>query len=114
MEKGLHTNSWRKQLTKKQVREGGLAFMHGWNLLSIICDFVVKTVIFIECFTTTFLRAHSWLNWVDCQNCEEIPIILIEKWMSIITNTHSWDLFDHFHKSEHNELTGDDQRHEEL
>ena len=26
---------------------------------------------FIECFTTTFLRAHSWLNWVDpfqCQN----------------------------------------------
>ena len=19
----------------------------------------------IECFTTTFLRAHSWLNWVD-------------------------------------------------
>ena len=20
---------------------------------------------FIECLTTTFLRAHSWLNWVD-------------------------------------------------
>ena len=20
---------------------------------------------FIECFTTTLLRAHSWLNWVD-------------------------------------------------
>ena len=20
---------------------------------------------FIECFTTTFLRAHSWLNWVE-------------------------------------------------
>ena len=20
---------------------------------------------FIECFTTTFLRTHSWLNWVD-------------------------------------------------
>ena len=20
---------------------------------------------FIECSTTTFLRAHSWLNWVD-------------------------------------------------
>ena len=20
---------------------------------------------FLECFTTTFLRAHSWLNWVD-------------------------------------------------
>ena len=23
------------------------------------------TFFFIECFTTTFLRAHSWLNWVD-------------------------------------------------
>ena len=25
------------------------------------------TVLFdlIECFTTTFLRAHRWLNWVD-------------------------------------------------
>ena len=23
---------------------------------------------FIECFTTTFLRAHSWLNWVDDEN----------------------------------------------
>ena len=25
---------------------------------------------FIECFTTTFLRAHSWLNWVErkCRN----------------------------------------------
>ena len=22
-------------------------------------------MILIECFTTTFLRAHSWLNWVD-------------------------------------------------
>ena len=21
--------------------------------------------LFIECFTTTFLRAHSWLNWVQ-------------------------------------------------
>ena len=33
------------------------------------CD-VVNTIIhvliyFIECLTTTFLRAHSWLNWVD-------------------------------------------------
>ena len=24
--------------------------------------------IFIECFTTTFLRAHSWLNWVEERN----------------------------------------------
>ena len=25
---------------------------------------------FIECFTTTFLRAHSWLNWVDTSTHE--------------------------------------------
>ena len=26
---------------------------------------------FIECFTTTFLRAHSWLNWVE-HHCWDI------------------------------------------
>ena len=26
---------------------------------------------FIECFTTTFLRAHSWLNWVDVDDDED-------------------------------------------
>ena len=26
---------------------------------------------FIECFTTTFLHAHSWLNWVDEDDDEE-------------------------------------------
>ena len=26
---------------------------------------------FIECFTTTFLRAHSWLNWVDEDDDDE-------------------------------------------
>ena len=25
----------------------------------------LRTLDFIECFTTTFLRAHSWLNWVS-------------------------------------------------
>ena len=25
----------------------------------------------IECFTTTFLRAHSWLNWVDEDDDED-------------------------------------------
>ena len=25
---------------------------------------------FIECFTTTFLRAHSWLNWVAIAVCK--------------------------------------------
>ena len=26
---------------------------------------------FIQCFTTTFLRAHSWLNWVDEDDDED-------------------------------------------
>ena len=26
---------------------------------------------FIECFTTTFLRTHSWLNWVDEDDDED-------------------------------------------
>ena len=26
---------------------------------------------FIECFTTTFLHAHSWLNWVDEDDDED-------------------------------------------
>ena len=41
-------------------------------LLSIIHDF-------IECFTTTFLRAHSWLNWVDEDDDEHDEVGLKEK-----------------------------------
>ena len=33
---------------------------------------------FIECFTTTFLRAHSWLNWVD-EDDDEDAVGLKEK-----------------------------------
>ena len=33
---------------------------------------------FIECFTTTFLRAHSWLNWVD-EDDDEDEVGLKEK-----------------------------------
>ena len=46
-----------------------------WNKLSFycgtwkICRFEGNEMMvwfyFIECFMTTFLRAHSWLNWVD-------------------------------------------------
>ena len=32
----------------------------------------------IECFTTTFLRAHSWLNWVD-EDDDEDEVGLKEK-----------------------------------
>ena len=28
----------------------------------------------IECFTTTFLRAHSWLNWVDEDDEDEVGL----------------------------------------
>ena len=33
---------------------------------------------FIECFTTTFLCAHSWLNWVD-EDDDEDEVGLKEK-----------------------------------
>ena len=33
---------------------------------------------FMECFTTTFLRAHSWLNWVD-EDDDEDEVGLKEK-----------------------------------
>ena len=34
---------------------------------------------FIECFKTTFLRAHSWLNWVDEDDDEHDEVGLKEK-----------------------------------
>ena len=37
-----------------------------------------QRVDFIECFTTTFLRAHSWLNWVD-EDDDEDEVGLKEK-----------------------------------
>ena len=33
---------------------------------------------FIKCFTTTFLRTHSWLNWVD-EDDDEDEVGLKEK-----------------------------------
>ena len=42
------------------------------HLVALIFDF-------IECFTTTFLRAnHSWLNWVD-EDDDEVEVGLKEK-----------------------------------
>ena len=35
--------------------------------MSLTKFWVLFFYFFIECFTTTFLRAHSWLNWVDDQ-----------------------------------------------
>ena len=44
-----------------------------WRLCNNRFDFD-----FIECFTTTFLRAHSWLNWVD-EDDDEDEVGLKEK-----------------------------------
>ena len=32
---------------------------------------ILHAIDFIECFMTTFLRAHSWLNWVDEDDDED-------------------------------------------
>ena len=44
-----------------------------------LCLNQTKGLIFIECFTTTFLRAHSWLNWVDEDDDEHDEVGLKEK-----------------------------------
>ena len=44
----------------------------------MMTDFHFETFDFIECFTTTFLRAHSWLNWVD-EDDDEDEVGLKEK-----------------------------------
>ena len=41
-------------------------------------EFAVIFFVIIECFTTTFLRAHSWLNWVD-EDDDEDEVGLKEK-----------------------------------
>ena len=40
--------------------------------------FMFFTFDFFECFMTTFLRAHSWLNWVD-EDDDEDEVGLKEK-----------------------------------
>ena len=55
----------------------------GWSSLTkntLYGDFVILQAFdFIECFTTTFLRAHSWLNWVDEDDDEHDEVGLKEK-----------------------------------
>ena len=48
----------------------GSVCLNSWHLSLFICHinvtgFTGPLVGFIECFMTTFLRAHSWLKWVD-------------------------------------------------
>ena len=54
-----------------------MSFPSGFFHLSVHC---LRTggFDFIECFTTTFLRAHSWLNWVD-EDDDEDEVGLKEK-----------------------------------
>ena len=40
--------------------------------------FLLRLLDFFECFTTTFLRTHSWLNWVD-EDDDEDEVGLKEK-----------------------------------
>ena len=48
---------------------------------------------FIECFTTTFLRAHSWLNWVERMfiaktvALNKCPIILTKYVACLVSST---------------------------
>ena len=43
----------------------GISFKVPWIVISNSNIVRQSDFDFIECFTTTFLRAHSWLNWVD-------------------------------------------------
>ena len=49
---------------------------HRKSYLVIICP---NSHDFIECFTTTFLRAHSSVNWVDEDDDEHNEVGLKEK-----------------------------------
>ena len=52
-----------------------------WKCLCHVCNgmaWCAYIFFFIECFTTTFLRAHSWLNWVD-EDDDEDEVGLKEK-----------------------------------
>ena len=58
-----------------------MIFWCNWS--SKICTYInlqneIEDFDFIECFTTTFLRAHSWLNWVD-EDDDEDEVGLKEK-----------------------------------
>ena len=53
-----------KRLHRNETRNTGS--VGKLNIMDSIPNFMPSLdLIFIECFTTTFLRAHSWLNWVD-------------------------------------------------
>ena len=52
-------------------------FLTLWRVFGDIFDIMIWFDL-IECFTTTFLRVHSWLNWVD-EDDDEDEVALKEK-----------------------------------
>ena len=70
----------------KRSNQGHLVFIRLYIILSVLLDsgvvrprgLLFMEVDFIECFTTTFLRTHSWLNWVD-EDDDEDEVGLKEK-----------------------------------
>ena len=62
-------------MERRNLRE--VAYCHKFIHINIVhCSYDFD---FIECFTTTFLRAHSWLNWVDEDDDEHDEVGLKEK-----------------------------------
>ena len=56
-----------------------LSFHPRLTIAILVAAPIVVDFDFIECFTTTFLRAHSWLNWVDEDDDEHDEVGLKEK-----------------------------------
>ena len=57
------------------------------------CDLNGSVFDFIECFTTTFLRAHSWLNWVvNGSVCIDLirSYVLDKKYKFVQRFHHKW------------------------
>ena len=65
---GVASNKWNSSWTEAcywgHVEQVESLLDRGMLLRSRRSSGVPPGFDFIECFTTTFLRAHSWLNWV--------------------------------------------------
>ena len=53
-----HQVLWLKNQAKKLSQNRGIGHR-------VVLPLEMPTFDFIECLTTTFLRTHPWLNWVD-------------------------------------------------
>ena len=73
MANGSHAYQYRVDPPNAPMVAWHLLRMLRISLRILICGFD-----FIECFTTTFMRAHSWLNWVD-EDDDEDEVGLKEK-----------------------------------